>query len=235
MDRTKCPMACQQLLLDPLRNRSEGAWLALITFAFDSAAEISSRDETDMRLASWGRWLAPGAAACAGSYSTRPAVQAAQQQGGARLGRLAAAAAAAAAAFGLLPAGHAEPAQEQRPPSPEELAKPGATSIRTAEGLEGKLSGCGLGSGSRMSSSCWRVPNHRLHMAEAGAYPWVCACRWHLWIAATDEATAAISQLCGMHCTAASGQQGHDWLPPAASDRRFHCPSPLQQHVLPWR
>lgn len=64
-----------------------------------------------------------------------------------RLGRLAAAA-AAAASLGLLPVGRAEPARDQQPPSPEELAKPGATSIRTAEGLEGKLSGCGAGSGS---------------------------------------------------------------------------------------
>lgn len=82
--------------------------------------------------------LEPGAAgfSCR-SYSSRPDVSQAAKRGSARLGRLAA---AAAAAVGL-PSGTAA-AQAQQPPSPEELAKPGATSIREAEGLEGKLSGC---------------------------------------------------------------------------------------------
>lgn len=102
-------------------------------------------------LGSYGRLLVSPGGAGTRSYATGSSVPPAAQQGGMRLGRLAATAAAAAAALGLLPVGRAEPAREQHPPSPEELSQPGATSIRTAEGLEGKLSGCGAGgsSGSR--------------------------------------------------------------------------------------
>ena len=127
-------------------------------------------------LASYGRLLvSPGAAGSARSYATDSSVPPAAQQGGMRLGRLAAAAAAAAAAVGLLPVGRAEPAREQQPPSPEELSKPGATSIRTAEGLEGKLSGCGAGgsSGSRPWKAIMRLA------ASAGQCPNICTCCRH--------------------------------------------------------
>ncbi|PRW57688.1 Copper-containing nitrite reductase [Chlorella sorokiniana] len=172
-------------------------------------------------VAGWGRLLAaPGSAACTRSYSTGPNASPVAQQGSPRLGRLAAVAAAAAAALGLLPVAQAEPAREQQPPSPEELAKPGATSIRMAEGLEGKLSGMyyhGADKGEtnpyahpdpRQQQDAHGLPLVRAQLGFAPAVPPPCTHKHPVHVVAELESvtkTLHISPLHKYHCWTFNG------------------------------